>query len=1364
MPFGRPRLKTPRDRPYVDIPPLKRRRITYEAEDEEDEEPRLLLTQHGEDHGVGLRVRNRARFDDAEGSGSERDEEDEDGDFRDEDSEEDADEGEDDLNLDNDLGDVDLEDELRDLEADNAQIQEGEVVEPEVLDQEVLPDGTTELDLNTLDKISALRVAFPTVPADACERALSRHGGSAESAYARLQARHQPRISLDALLNYANPSAPKTTAAEDDAADESEAESVASIIKHYDQHGFPSGSILAGTAAAQMAETMRKSGHAVKPPVHTKFDDDANSHAGREPLDPVEGENSDSDEDYDSKSDGDSDSDSNSESSDDSDGDSGPEVVSSKIPNASGGARLADIRESPVSDGHDSDASERGSRTKSDSSSEAETSDSDSGDSDDSSSSDGGDDGNGANDSTDEHSEGESNVPSSDDSSDSSSSESEEADSSDDDSDDNSVDLTSRSFSSQKKTSTLVQPTRAQDDSAQGQQPQVVRPKTSSGSLEARTPVPPGQGKSATQKRNARRRAARIAQNAAARGECPTPTGGMPPVPAAEPEDLVASIAAKKAALLQSLNMVQETPLEKAKDAVISNSGNSSIPSPAPVAENSVLDGSSGETQQPVGGGHAEPSLDEAGPHESSEAWRNKIVYRAVECCQDGVELSEPPFPFVQRWDPQQQYFLGAKNQRGGRSKRKQRNQEDFLDASSRPGAKRRKYGGDSLGYDADDDYGESYISHDGTTACEETILNYDDEIPETHEQPGETPRQNVDENDEDDEDDLPSLPSDISTLPPLHPGEAMIGMILTWKQWLLSKATNWQPQVSALAGIVVEVIDNNALTVRLAKRDRNIDHSEKVYDDDGNRVYDKFELPGMDDEDEEDEEGTVQGYRTLDMADMIEPRILQPALEASGPASSAHQLSDSVHKDVSNPAVQHQEPSPLKDGRVSDAADEQQTDAHDDGGQGTVSETPVADEPVDPSISEDRRQEISLLINAAGFRKDIDPSVADITRAVVRDDASSDLGSPSRQLEEMTHDATIVPSELSEPQAHNSPRLPSQMISDNIDSQPILLEPFHGFSDPMSESHDGRDVAYPTLQLPPSETGSLHSGRQVNPDFSIELGTDSLHDLVDPAAVSRSTLGRHSDDEPELPTEGLERDSGADSESDTSDSSSLSLSDLWASGSTARSKSPSRNAVVSAINARKPDVARDLEYEEAMRRLDNSDDRSEDGTKEQLSKRARELLDKPIKRPTARKPVQTKQAPKPSSTPHVKTERATPSPAPAARRTARASSSPFAVPEGSQVVSLLTSSPEPELEEHYAEDSIDETYNEPSMNMSTGSGWVKKQRARRGVNVPAPSAGRDVVAKSLASSQSKQSADKRPTAALNALLRAKKKVLADMF
>jgi hypothetical protein len=1310
----------------------------------------LLLTEHGEDDRSGRRVRIRATFDDAKDEGSEGDEEDGDDDFIDEDSDEDDGDGA----IEDDIGESDLEDELRELQEENQQSQSRGSTGPAVTrkrPQSSVSESPTRLDLETLDKISALRAAFPTVPADTCERALAQQQGSAKLAYLRLRTQHQPAMSLNTMLAHADTSAPGATAKEDATADESEAESVtstvASMVKHYDQHGFPSGSILAGTAAAQMAEAMRKSGHPVKPPVHTKFDDDVEVAADQVPL-PA------SSDEEDSASESETDGDGGNGSDDDVD--SGPEVASSKLPQTSGGARLSGRRSSFVSNDSESESEDQ-SGDESSSEDDASTSDGDDGgDSDDDSSRDSDDDSSFDNNSDD--SNGSSNREAG--GSDSSASSDEANSSSEDESSVSSVDGASKARPAAGRDATTMQPSGPHGNLKLSQKPhsETIRPEIKNGPAETSRPVPPGQGKPSTQKRNARRRAAKRALKAAAEDD-PTPPAATP-LAAAESLDLAESVAAKKAALLQRLGMMQELISQEAGALATNDNDGGSAPSKAPGAENSALsDGIQPLAKLGSSNGHLAQAGAKSTEREDPEAWRNKITYRAVECCQEGIELSEPPFPFVQRWDPQQQYCHGDGNNRGERSKRKQRNREEFVEEGGRASIKRRKYG-DSFGYGGN---GESYAND--TTGYEETTLNYDDEPLQTEAQ--EQPEQTLGRN-TDDEDDLPPLP-DISTLPALEPGEAVAGMILTWKQLLLSKATNWQPQVSALTGVVVDVLDEETLRVRLAKRDRNLDRNEKVYDDDGNRVYDNFEFPGMDDE---DEEAAEQGYRTLALADLIEPRILR-ATGAVQVAFSPKEPSAPEQQDVARDAIQNEgsedrvsaTPDEAEMGRKEVDTQEMDVGTQGGSGQGMIADTLVAQESADTSILEHRRHEISQLINDAGFRKDVDPSVTHIA-----DNVALDLSSPSRQLEEMSYDATMVSSEAARSQSHASPELPSLTTSNNIDSQPILLEPFHGFSDAISDPHDGHDerrVVYPSLHVPPSETGSLQSGRQVDPDFSIELGTrdESFHGLDDPAGVSRSTLGRHSDNDEGPAVEQSVHGDDAGLESDSSNSSFPSLSKIWEeSASSNGSKSPSKSAVMAALKARKTDVAPDLQYEDAMRRLDSSGEVSEEDSTERLSKLAQQLVDKPIEKPTPKKPSQKKGPLKPATAPDIKTERASPSPAPAVRsssnRTVRASGPP---PEGSQVISLLTSSPEPELEEHYAEDSIDETYEEPGL--PSGSGWVRKERARRGVSMPASTARQDAAPQRLASSQSgKQSQDKRTSAAFNSLMLARRKVLAKMF
>lgn len=50
------------------------------------------------------------------------------------------------------------------------------------------------------------------------------------------------------------------------------------------------------------------------------------------------------------------------------------------------------------------------------------------------------------------------------------------------------------------------------------------------------------------------------------------------------------------------------------------------------------------------------------------DAWRQRLDLRAIECGDEGVELSAPPFPFQQYWDPQYQTKGARKRKREERS------------------------------------------------------------------------------------------------------------------------------------------------------------------------------------------------------------------------------------------------------------------------------------------------------------------------------------------------------------------------------------------------------------------------------------------------------------------------------------------------------------------------------------------------------------------------------------------------------------------------------------------------------------------------------------------------------------------------
>lgn len=1497
VPFGRAPLKTPRGRPPVDIPPLKRRRITYEQSDDEDrEDSPLLLMEHGEE------------------------DDDEDYDAREQPQyEERNEESEDDLE-DADANHSELEDELRDLQMENAQLGDGSFEAQQPAKVTFASPSKSSVayvaDISDLDKIAALRAAFPTASFIKCEKTLLKKHGNQKKAFGKLSKKHEPRMTLEEMMAHGQSlhgahqqrkdqqqqyrqqqksaenvdveNADDDMDAEEDdnenGDDDSEAESnVDPIVKHYDQHGFPAGSILAGTAAIHMAEQLRKSGQDVKLPVHTKFDSSPVATRQEPKLLPVQSVDEDSDEEEDSDfaqeesaeedededmSDGNdgsasgSDSEalqsgeeeSDDESSDeieadnmdgvnqdasgsesgeaassdehdsdeDSDSDSGPEEISAREPpsgiaagatgtigdllakpavwqelsdalRASNAKNRSNAREaSPDSESDDDGGANAGEsdgddnsdddsdsdlplaqkkspqalKRKHESSSASESEEDSSDDSDleleqetkaglrkkvtagtkrksvemspnssdgeDDSSSDSDDD---AEEDSEDDSEDASSEEDTDDEDDGSGSGSssggggggtsaseapDSASSSDESSSANSSDTPLAHKSKTLSGKAASKAAGASPTTSRTQAPATgasQRDASAPASADGDSTVAPGKGLTKTQRRNLRRRLAMKSKQAAAKG-----AAGLE---AADGSELV---AIKKAALLESLGLAPQAEAEgegAAHDAgALPDVGDTTIQRRTTLdvdASHRMIVGSLGfkdpktaedvekirsaiNEKTPTGN----PALsvekidktDELPtPAAADEAidWREKINYSGVECCHEGIELSEPPFPFVQRWDPQQQTsWMSGNGNRRKRKKKQKQNQNadaDYYEDEAERGAKKRRLTGEEMqeDYGDYDDYDESFVVGDNRdrTRDRDVILNYDEEEEGDtgyHDEPmADAPGEEHGENGS--QDDLPPLPSDLSSLPILGAGEAEKGMVLTWKQLLLTKATNWQPQVSDITGVVIEILDGGDLRLLLAKRDRHLDHNEKVYDEDGNRVYDNFELPGMD---EEEEEGFEHGYRTLAFADMIEPRILfQPPLEA-GEKQGEPKVADDASKASSG------DQSTTLDHESRHEADA--PEVLEQANVGTQSSIPTTGKPqtsqVSPqadmsSITEDRRHEISLLINDAGFRKDLDPLLNDdpipkITHENDNDDRADDLSSPSRQLdEEMSIHAAAsspvkaapvpepeiaqapssqqLPVQAASPSPPSSPtrnsssqQLPSQPIpsspprssvppsssqqlptrlprssphpsSQLFDSQPLVLEPFNGFSDDATEDprSETNRVEYPRLtDALPSDTGSARSGRQPDPDYSIELGNDDCIEETQFEAEGESTaLLETTEVESSAPPEAAIEDASRTLKQEmlqtptkqkhlnslkspgavsmSSVTSFPSPSDCWVTASTNNEEgTPAKEAVMAAIRARKSSVKPHVqeEYEAAMRKIDEGDEDSDAG------------------------------------------------------------------------------------------------------------------------------------------------------------------------
>ncbi len=273
------------------------------------------------------------------------------------------------------------------------------------------------------------------------------------------------------------------------------------------------------------------------------------------------------------------------------------------------------------------------------------------------------------------------------------------------------------------------------------------------------------------------------------------------------------------------------------------------------------------------------------------QSWKGKVILNAVECCQEGVELSTPPFPFVQRWDPQQQRGYGGRGGRGKTSsKKRKRKSKQHNEDLEEQGAH----------YDVSQQQPPTYFEdeHEGTERAVKPKLDaqsqnvLSSEIDERavndqlmRESEGISASMYIES---EETKDLPDLPEDMSLCPDLSQENCTPGTIVAFKQLDMSAETNWQPRVSEYKTATIDrLMDDGALRMTLAKRDHPA--KEELYDDEtGERVYGKFEMPGYEDDAGDDASGIIE----LPFADLIHPKLIQ-AVEPQLNEDQLHQLKE---------------------------------------------------------------------------------------------------------------------------------------------------------------------------------------------------------------------------------------------------------------------------------------------------------------------------------------------------------------------------------------------------------------------------------------------------------------------------------------
>ncbi|KAI1453560.1 hypothetical protein F4805DRAFT_363882 [Annulohypoxylon moriforme] len=903
-------------------------------------------------------------------------------------------------------------------------------------------------------------------------------------------------------------------------------------------------------------------------------------------------------------------------------------------------------------------------------------------------------------------------------------------------------------------------------------------------------PVPPGAGKESTRKRNARRRAAKKAKKQAQQAAPSTDTSSMnkETEPSTSVLDEKALFEAKRQELLNaianggvevgpssqlddSLNNSNVTKRKRQEqDGLDDQAVQEATPAKTPANQDDQSSASAQKKRRiDVGAGRrmlfgalglrnpknkedeeklraglmkdvrplenprlkqdlkgTQPTDDDGGKptEEDLDSWKNKIIYRAVECCQEGIVLSEPPFPFVQRWDPQQQgYWSQKKNKRGGQSKKAQRNETHFYQDSR--SNKKRKHDESSM-WD-EEGYDDTFNGIDDNTNAD-VELNYDDPEDDQH---CETNGPTNDASQFTDMDDLPSLPADLSTLPDLRPGEVQAGMVITWQQWACSSATGWQPQLSNVTGVVVRIDDDaTGVEVCLAKRDRYLDRNEKKYDHNGQRIYDKFEAPDLDDDDEEEDEG----FRTMGFAEMQQPKILQQPLPAMT-------TSEERMEPVGN--LPSEKPAP--EAEPSTTTEEMQIDAPEQSNSGELGKE-----------------------SAFGVEKN--PGISPVEQGQHASDGSvsglSQVSSPSRQLHESTSQAVGGIS-----RDRSTQDIPSRggAGSDIPSEKPSLDVTESGIpsarqsSAPLFDSLE-TDVAVGTPKkvkskaaVPPSSASSARSGRQ--PDYAMDVNDtqqDSLKttdDGVSAAANSEGPRGPESDEDVSTPTpkpnrqselvalkeEGTAGNGQPLSPANPSTPSSLSsINTVW---NTAREALSSRNTQTPSLSqpqsqsfttktSERMRALKDHEYEEAMRKLDDfSDDLDSISRVPDSFKRSSQVSGLNSIANGDKLKIQPR-----SNSPRIKI-----SPPPTRKRRSTKPPTRFSLPPGTQVVDLSSDS-EPAYAENYADDDVDGTYSPEPDSFPRGNGWVHKRvgaKNHKPRNMSAPISSQPTTSRELLSSSS---------------------------
>ncbi|CAI6339476.1 unnamed protein product [Periconia digitata] len=145
--------------------------------------------------------------------------------------------------------------------------------------------------------------------------------------------------------------------------------------------------------------------------------------------------------------------------------------------------------------------------------------------------------------------------------------------------------------------------------------------------------------------------------------------------------------------------------------------------------------------------------------------WKSRVSLSAFECWEEAHELSAPPFPFEQHWDPASQLMREQmnKNKKKGRKRKRSPVIEEHQEVEEEDEDEVERI----LNYD--DSADTSKQDSDQTAVVESQIL-LDVEVAA--------------------QSDLPPLPVDPESLPPLQKSDIQVGAVVAFKLWVIDPET----------------------------------------------------------------------------------------------------------------------------------------------------------------------------------------------------------------------------------------------------------------------------------------------------------------------------------------------------------------------------------------------------------------------------------------------------------------------------------------------------------------------------------------------------------------------------------------------